>query len=69
MLYTDFKILGKRLIIKIKYQFIKKTNNFLKGYWIGDCVAGILLLTLQTVFILRIDWKKSAQKVIYFSIL
>jgi len=62
MLTTDFKILGNKHS-KNKWMHWKIKKKFIKGYWVGDLIAGILLLTLQTIFILRIDWKQSAQKV------
>ena len=36
-------------------------KNF--GFWIGIFTAIILLVTQQTIYILRVDWKKTAELV------
>lgn len=47
----------------IGYALLLKTNLKLLGFWIGYCIGAFCMFIAQMLFILRIDWVKTADEV------
>jgi MATE family multidrug resistance protein len=61
MVFFSFYMLG--IPIGIYLMFTTKLRVF--GFWVGFLIAAAILLLLQIMFIVRVDWAKTAQAVIH----